>query len=145
MRVCQSGKLARHAQCVGCGPLTDCRAGRSPIRPNATHTENRGFLNSFVEVRMRTQSAAHRLVPLLVALSVSLQAQGVPQSNADSRFAFAANRLTLDAAYSRVWMRSTTEGTAYPMHAATGRLSWRLGEPALTEDAPLADKLAIGV
>ncbi len=93
---------------------------------------------------MRTRS--HQwLVPLMVALSASLPAQITTQSNAHSVFASAADRLTLDAAYSRLWMRSSSEGTASPMHAATGRLSWRLGQPALTEDAPLAEKLAIGV
>jgi len=53
--------------------------------------------------------------------------------------------LTVDAAYSRVWLRNTAGAAELPMNAATGRLSWRLGQPALFEDAPLRDKLALGV
>jgi len=93
---------------------------------------------------MRTRSIQW-LVPLLVILSAPLLAQGVTQSSQPSPFAFAADRLTLDAGYTRVWMQNTTEGAVHPLHAATGRLSWRLGQPAVTEDAPLADKLAVGV
>jgi hypothetical protein len=85
------------------------------------------------------------VVALMVAASSRAVAQSTDASTQFSRPSLLSDRLTLDAAYSRVWVQNTTEGTALPMRAMTGRLSWRLGEPALKEDAPLADKLAVGV
>jgi hypothetical protein len=93
---------------------------------------------------MRVLSAC-RVAAVLALLSNPLIAQGGANSSQRSLFNFAANRLTLDAAYSRVWVHNTGAGTEYPMNEATGRLSWRLGQPAITEDAPLRDKLALGV
>ena len=91
---------------------------------------------------MRASSAC-RALALVAALSTTLTAQTNPASTQSHRLG--ANRLTVDAAYSRVWLRNTAAGAELPMNAATGRLSWRLGQPALFEDAPLRDKLALGV
>ena len=88
---------------------------------------------------------ALKIIGLVALLSSPALAQSNPTSGQHSLFAFASDRLTLDAAYSRVWMQNTTQKTAHPMYGTTGRLSWRLGQPALMEDAPLTDKLAIGV
>src|ERR1041384_1373408 len=97
-----------------------------------------------MEVAMRL-SSAFKITALIALLSTPLLAQTDPTSRQRSLSVSPSDRLTLDAAYSRVWMQNTAEATAHPMYATTGRLSWRLGQPALTEDAPLSDKLAIGV
>jgi hypothetical protein len=81
----------------------------------------------------------------VMSVAAILSSPALAQSTtASQRSLLGADRFNIDAAFTRVWMRNSSDGD-YPMHAATGRVGMRLGTPALTEEAPWRDKLALGV
>jgi hypothetical protein len=80
-----------------------------------------------------------------IAAVVSSAAVAQTTSNPSQRSLVGANRFNVDAAFTRVWLHNSSQSADYPLHAATGRVGMRLGTPALTEDAPWQDKLAVGV
>ena len=93
---------------------------------------------------MRALSAC-RVAVALAMLSSPLYAQGSPNSAQRSMLSHFSNRVTLDAAFDRTWLHNSSSMGDHPVNAGTGRLSWRLGQPAVTESDPVPAKVALGV